>query len=212
MNDDGYTTTNQVMADKHFNAPLGMLTTPYDPIKVVRPPRFRLDRYTLLRAIHQLGMLVLMTVLCIATYLLISNYFIKSVKVVGSSMSPTLQEGGQYLLDRFSLLSREPRRDEIVVIRDPGAPGALAVKRVIALAGESIFFKDGFVYVNGKKLDEPFLLPRTMTFTYASANEQFITCGKDQYFVLGDNRTRSIDSRSYGPVSRKDVLGLIKLK
>ncbi|HZV33873.1 MAG TPA: signal peptidase I, partial [Verrucomicrobiae bacterium] len=168
------------MTEKQFTAPLGMVTTPYDAIKVARGPRFRLDRYTLLRAIHQLGVLVLMTVLCVATYLLISNYFIKSVKVVGTSMSPTLQEGGQYLLDRFSLLSREPRRNEIVVIRDPGTHGGLAVKRVIAVAGESVFFKDGSVYVNGKKLDEPYLLPRTMTFTYASANEQFITCGKDQ--------------------------------
>lgn len=199
------------MTDKHFTtAPLVMITTPYDPIKVVRPPRFRFDRYMLLRAVHQLGIFLLMTVLCIATYLLISHYFIKSVRVVGTSMVPTLQEGGQYLLDRWTFCNREPRRNDIIVIQDPGYHG-LAVKRVVAVPGESIFFKDGNVYVNGNKLDEPYLLPHTLTFTYTSVNEQFITCGKDQYFVLGDNRTRSIDSRSYGPVSRKDVLGLIKL-
>ena len=50
------------------------------------------------------------------------------------------------------------------------------------------------------------------TFNYSQAKEQFITCGKDQYFVLGDNRLVSIDSRSYGPVSRQDVLGLVELR
>ncbi len=125
-------------------------------------------------------------------------------------MVPTLQEKNHYLLNRWAFHGREPQHNDIVVIRDPGDHG-FSVKRVVAVAGESILFKDGKVFVNGKQLEEPYLLPGTYTFTYSKDHEQFITCGSGQYFVLGDNRPVSIDSRAYGPVSRKDVLGLVML-
>jgi signal peptidase I len=126
-------------------------------------------------------------------------------------MVPTLKENNRYLLNVWALRNRDPVRNDIVVIRDPGDHG-LSVKRIIAVGGESVLFKDGKVYVQGKQLKEPYLMPNVRTFTYSQAKEQFITCGKDQYFVLGDNRLVSIDSRSYGPVSRQDVLGLIENK
>jgi signal peptidase I len=210
MNDDVFITTEQVMAEKQITVPLVMVSTPYDSVQKMRRSRFPgFDRFALVRLGQQLGVVLMIALLCIASYALISRYFVKSVKVVGSSMVPTLQEGGQYLLDRWTLCTREPRRNDIVVLQDPGYHG-LAVKRIVAVSGESIHFRDGAVYVNGKKLDEPYLEPHTRTFIYASAREQFITCGKDQYYVLGDNRERSIDSRTYGPVSRGDLLGLIK--
>ena len=106
--------------------------------------------------------------------------------------------------DKFRQRLARIRMHYIVVIRDPGDHG-LSVKRVIAVPGESVLFKDGKVFVNGKQLKEPYLSPDTLTFTYSQAKEQFITCGKDQYFVLGDNRLRSIDSRAYGAVSRDDL-------
>jgi signal peptidase I len=82
----------------------------------------------------------------------------------------------------------------------------------VAVQGESILFKDGRVFVNGHLLDEPYLMGNIHTFTYSQAKEQFITLGVGQYFLLGDNRPQSIDSRSYGPVSREDILGLVKTK
>ena len=69
--------------------------------------------------------------------------------------------------------------------------------------------KDGRVYVNGCKLDEPYLAPGTPTFTDSKYRDQLILCGKDQFFVLGDNRLNSIDSRAYGPVPRRNILGPI---
>ena len=97
-----------------------------------------------------------------------------------------------------------------MVIRDPADHG-FSVKRVIGLGGESVHFVDGKVHINGEALKDPNLKSGTNTFTYSKAREQFITCGEDQYFVLGDNRPDSIDSRAYGTVSRKDVLGRVVL-
>ncbi|MDB6065329.1 MAG: signal peptidase signal peptidase [Pedosphaera sp.] len=143
-------------------------------------------------------------------YFAFSRLFLQSIEVVGTSMVPTLGANSRYLLNRWVFRNREPQSGEVVVIRDPGAQ-CLAVKRIVAVPGQSVLFNKGRVYVDGKLLDEPYLAARTYTFTYSQAKEQFITCGKDQYFVLGDNRTQSIDSRSYGPVARKNVLGLLMI-
>jgi signal peptidase I len=152
--------------------------------------------------------LLLIAALSLGVYYFITHYFIKDVKVVGVSMVPTLAENDKYLLELYAFRSRNPVRNDIVVIHDPG-DGGYAVKRIVALPGETVHFKDGKVYVNGEKLNEPYLMANVRTFTYSQAKEQLITCGNDQYFVLGDNRPASIDSRSYGPVNRKDILGLV---
>lgn len=152
--------------------------------------------------------LLVISALSIGVYYFISRYVFKDVRVVGVSMVPTLAENNKYLLELYAFRSRNPARNDIVVIRDPG-DGGLAVKRIIALPGETVHFKDGKVYINGEKLSEPYLMGNVRTFTYSQAKEQLITCGNDQYFVLGDNRPASIDSRSYGPVNIKDVLGLV---
>lgn len=200
------------MTEKDLTMPLVMLTTPAEPVMKVTPAVRRQQRSTrdvFFWLLHKAVILLFIALLSGAVYYFVSHYFIKSIKIVGTSMTPTLQEGGQYLLDPRAFEKRDPQYGEIVVIRDPGDHG-LSVKRIIAVGGESVHFKDGAVYVNGQKLAEPYLPAHTRTFTYSQAKEQFITCGTDQYFVLGDNRLRSIDSRAYGPVSRKDVLGLVK--
>jgi signal peptidase I len=147
-------------------------------------------------------------VLALASYLIISQYFVTTVEVVGSSMVPTLRNADHYLLNRWVYHFRQPQRKEVVVLRDPSG-SCFAVKRVIGVAGDSIYLKDGFIYLNGKKLDEPYLPKNTPTFANGSARDQMIFCGKDQFFVLGDNRMNSADSRSYGPVPRQNILGLI---
>lgn len=159
----------------------------------------------------QICVMALVALLSVGCYFAISHYFVESVQVVGVSMAPTLGENNHYLLNRWAYRSREPKAGEVVVLRDP-ADNGISVKRIVATGGQSVLFKNGRVFVNGKELSEPYLLPDTRTYTYSQAKEQLITCGKDQYFVLGDNRLRSIDSRSYGPVPRENILGLVVLK
>ena len=144
----------------------------------------------------------------LASYYLISNYFVQSVQVVGSSMTPTLHDSEFYLLNRWIYHVRQPKRTDVVVIRDPSA-GCYSVKRIVGVAGDSIYLRNGEVYLNGRKLVEPYLSPRTPTYAYAPRKDQLIVCGKDQYFLLGDNRMNSADSRTYGTVSRHSILGML---
>jgi signal peptidase I len=95
-----------------------------------------------------------------------------------------------------------------VVIRDP-VDGSLSVKRVIGIAGDIIRLKDGAVSLNGKLLRESYLPQGTPTYPRPGLHEQSFKCGDDQYFVLGDNRNLSLDSRVYGPISRQRILGLV---
>ncbi len=161
-------------------------------------------------ALYRLLQCLAMAPLAAASYLFISGFIFQSVQIVGRSMAPTLQDSRRYLFNRLVFHIRGPRRDDIVVIRDP-ADRRLSVKRIIALAGDSVYLKDGSVYVNGRKLQEPYLPAGTPTFPEGKLAEQWLRCGQDQYIVLGDNRKDSADSRSYGPVSRRDVLGLIEV-
>jgi len=148
-----------------------------------------------------------MVALAFLSYFIISHYFFQSVRVVGRSMTPTLRDSQQYLLNRWIYYVRAPQRLDVVVIRDP-ADNGFSVKRIIGVSGDSIYLKNGAVYVNGRKLNEPYLPELTRTYPFGN-QEQLIICGKEQYFLLGDNRMNSADSRSYGPVPRNRILGLI---
>jgi len=136
------------------------------------------------------------------------RYLVQTVQVDGVSMSPTLQNAQCYFLNRVIYLIREPRVEDIVVLRDPETNGC-AVKRIVARPGDSIYLKDGHVYVNGKALAEDYLTPGTKTYTSDHYRAQMWICGVDQYFVLGDNRNNSADSRVYGAVPRANILGMV---
>lgn len=156
---------------------------------------------------RQILVLVCLLVFSLLSYHLVSRYVVSAVVVQGRSMLPTLADGGRYILNRLSYYYRQPHRHELVVIQDPGHSDC-AVKRIIGLPGETVQVKDGAVYLNGEKQAETFLAPGTETWCPA-APELFVMLGQDQYFVLGDNREISEDSRSYGAIRRAQILGLI---
>lgn len=160
---------------------------------------------SILRQAFQCLVVVVLATVC---YFLVSRFFLQSVKVVGRSMSPTLLDSQHYLLNRWIYHVHPPRSADIVVLRDPSDDG-FSVKRVIACPGDFIYLQHGSVFVNGCKLYEAYLPPGMPTFTDSRSGDQLFLCGKDQYFVLGDNRLNSMDSRVYGPVLRRNILGPI---
>ncbi len=156
---------------------------------------------------RQLLVLAWLLIFSLVSYHLVSRYVVTAVVVQGRSMMPTLRDGDRCILNRLSYHYREPQRDELVVIRDPGHQD-YAVKRIVGMPGETVEVKDGAVYLNGAQQQEPYLLPGTRTDCPFS-KQMYVVLGDHQYFVLGDNRGISEDSRTYGAIDRRQVVGLL---
>lgn len=175
--------------------------TPKAERKAAKPAGFWFRKYSVV--------LLFVALLSIPAYFVASRFIVTAVVVQGRSMMPTLKDGERYYLNRWRYLFVAPHRGDIVVIRDPGHSD-FAVKRIVAQPFDWINLKNGHIYINGRRLDESYLSQNTRTDA-PDLKEKWIQLGRDQYYVMGDNRANSEDSRFYGRVNRKDILGhLIK--
>lgn len=140
------------------------------------------------------------------------------VQVSGVSMNPTLQDKDQLLAEKISLSLNNINKGDIIIfnsVPDDNNLSHLLVKRVIATEGDTIKFENGFVYLNNKLLQEDYLDENVYTninseHTLIESNEYLI--GKDSYFVMGDNRDESNDSRYFGSIYKNDILGKVILR
>lgn len=132
------------------------------------------------------------------------TYAVEPVRVTSNSMSPTLRAGDHVLVDKISPRAHHPRRRDIVTFRLPGSDEQL-IKRVVAVAGDTVGLEDGVLVVDGAKLTEPFVDHAQMNSTYFGP----VTVPAGAVFVLGDDRENSVDSRSFGPVAVSDVTGRV---
>jgi len=148
--------------------------------------------------------LLFIALLSIPAYFVASRFVVTAVVIQGRSMMPTLKDGERYYLNRWRYMFVAPQRGDIVVIRDPGH-NDFAVKRVVAQPFDWINLKNGQIYINGCRLDEPYLDESTRTDA-PDLKEKWIQLGRDQFYVLGDNRANSEDSRFYGRVFRNNIL------
>jgi len=138
-------------------------------------------------------------VVIIAIVILIRTFLVTPIRVVGPSMIPTLKSGDIMILNKVSKIDRF----DIVVINSEKSPEIL-IKRVIGLPGETVEIKDNKIYINGKVLKDKYGKGKT-------SNYDLVKVPSDEYFVLGDNRPISADSRLMGTFSKKDIKGTTKL-
>ena len=127
--------------------------------------------------------------------------------VSGSSMEPTLHHGDQLILDKLSYHFSEPERFDIIVFPFQYEEKTYYVKRIIGLSGETVQIDlSGNIYINGEILEEDYGLE---PINFPGLAKEPITLGEDEYFVLGDNRNNSSDSRdpSVGNIKRDDIMG-----
>jgi signal peptidase I len=156
------------------------------------------------RQSHVLACILFWSVL---SYFAISRLLVNGAEVQGESMSPTLQDGDRVFLNLWLYRLMGPQRGDVVAVDVPGYEGT-SVKRVIALSGETVQIKEGAVFVNGQALPEPYLPPSVTTWSGVMSKEPY-QIPADSYFVLGDNRGDSLDSRRFGAVPKGWIRGRV---
>ena len=146
-------------------------------------------------------------VLAVILYFGIS-FAVQAVHVEGLSMYATLDDNDYLIANKIDYRLHAPQRGDIIILRPPTDNSKDFIKRVIALPGEKLLIRDGIVYINGKKLDEPYLPEAWTTLNNWPPNgTDGMVMPANQYFVMGDNRNRSQDSRIFGPISRDRIDG-----
>ncbi len=153
-----------------------------------------------------LGWIFYLVVIVILTYLIIT-YVGQRTVVSGSSMEPTLSDGDNLIVDKISYRFSDPKRYDIIVFPYKYADNTYYIKRIIGMPGETVQIKDGYVYIDGELLSSDIYGAEVMDSAGIAADP--ILLGEDEYFVLGDNRNHSSDSRdpSVGILTRSDLIG-----
>lgn len=152
-------------------------------------------------------LLYLLCVLCL-TWLVIT-FVGQRTEVDGASMEPTLYNGDNLIVDKISYRFKDPQRFDIIVFPFQYEEDTYYIKRIIGLPGETVQIdQEGNIYINGTKLDENYGKEIIKAETVGLAGEP-VTLGADEYFVMGDNRNNSTDSRTelVGNVKRGDIIG-----
>lgn len=153
-------------------------------------------------------------IIAVAIIIPIRYFLFQPFVVTGDSMRPNFHDGDYLIIDEMTYrFFHEPSRGEVVVLRFPNDPSQFFIKRLIGLPEDRVVIEDGSVtvfnkdYPNGFLLKENYLPKNGVTVGRVDAK-----LGPDQYFVLGDNRSSSSDSRVWGPLQRKDIVGRVYLR
>lgn len=139
----------------------------------------------------------------VAISFLIITFLYQPVRVEGTSMMPGLQDQERLFINKFEYHFEPIHRDDVVVFHFPLDPAKSYIKRVIAVPGDTLRIDDGQVYVNGKPLMEPYV---PMRFRDDRSYPETVL-SRNEYFVMGDHRLISSDSRDFGPVNRRLIYG-----
>jgi len=155
---------------------------------------------------------VITVIASLAIIIPIRNFVIMPFYAQGKAMEPSYKDGDYLLINRFS---KDYQRGDVIIFRYPKNPQQFFIKRIIALPSEKVQFKEGSVYLynkqypNGHKLSEPYLTSDMQTI---GLDKNIIELVNNEYYVLGDNRKASLDSRSFGAVKESYFIGKVWFK
>ncbi len=145
--------------------------------------------------------------IALVTVFIIRHFLVQPFLVSGASMEPNFSDGNYLLIDEITYRFREPERGEVIVFRYPNNPATYFIKRIVGLPGETVELKDGKIFANGEFIEEDYL-PDSLQ----SRDNLSTKLKADEYFVVGDNRSHSFDSRNWGPVNRDKIIGVARLR
>jgi len=153
------------------------------------------------------------TLVAIGAVFLIRNFLFQPFLVSGSSMIPTFSNGDYLLIDELTYRFRKPERGEVVVFHFPKDERTFFIKRIIGLPNETVIIRDGKITIVNKDNPEGIILrePYFSSAVTVSGNIE-VQLGADEYFVLGDNRSFSYDSRNWGALKFDDIVGFVRLR
>ena len=157
-------------------------------------------RYRLVREVIE--MVILTVLMFLIVQLAVQNYFVD-----GTSMEPNLHNQERILVDKWTYLFHAPARGDIIVFIAPPDPTSDYVKRIIAIPGDTLTIDNTTVIVDGVTLHEPYVDPKLQGNPFFQNQIHNLVIPSDKYFVLGDNRDGSSDSRDWGFVPRQNILG-----
>ena len=151
----------------------------------------------------EIGMFILIAVGVVLPFRL---YIAEPYVVSGASMDPTFTTGDYLIVDKLSYELGTPERNTVVVFRYPADPSKNFIKRIIGLPSETIVIKDNVIRIINDQNPKGFVVDQSYV-VHQSPGSLEVKLGPDEYFVMGDNRAESFDSRSWGPLPRKYMLG-----
>ncbi|MEK7608184.1 MAG: signal peptidase I [Patescibacteria group bacterium] len=152
-------------------------------------------------------------VIAVGAVFIIRTFLVQPFLVSGASMAPSFMDGDYLLIDELTYRVREPNRGEVAVFRSPQEEEIYFIKRIIGLPGERIKIENGVIRIfsaeepKGFVLDEEYIKKEIPTIGSVD-----VTLSTKQYFVLGDNRAYSYDSRQWGLLDDKKIIGLVRLR
>jgi signal peptidase I len=150
--------------------------------------------------------LIIFILIAVCVVLPFRIYVAEPYLVDGRSMDPTFATGDYLIVDKLSYEITTPRRNSVVVFRYPNDPSKSFIKRIIGLPGETVIMKDNTVTIVNDKNPEGFTIDQSYV-THLSPSSFEKKLGAGEYFVMGDNRLESFDSRYWGPLPEKYILG-----
>lgn len=162
--------------------------------------------------IGKIFLMVVIAFLIILTFLIkIFSFPFSTLKLHGPGMEPNYKDGQNYIVNTIIYSLVNPGRGDVVEYKGGASKNTRFMQRIIGLPGEEIKIIGGSIYINGELLSEDYLSENTYTESKSSKYEEGFTIPENEYFMLGDNRSSSYDSRDIGTIKKEDIVGKVTI-